>query len=215
MPLTFVHHRVTCQPRTWSNVAKQVIGLNDFTLRDNDTALYGLWRSQIGLPRDTITIISVWPDLETAKEKSDQICIGMEMVSAVETDILSPTIRPKNGKRPERQGNYAFRWFETPLENFDEFLQLCTDAWPDFESSYDSQIIGLWKIENDGENVKTVLLTRRPSLAMWERSKIPQGNKEAKVRQKLSRRYDLCDWTTVYTTTLITASDEPDNIRWS
>jgi hypothetical protein len=184
-------------------------------LRDNHTALYGLWRSQIGLPRDTITIISVWPDLETAKEKSDQICIGMELVSAVETDILSPTIRPKNGKRPERQGNYAFRWFETPLENFDEFLQLCTDAWPDFESCYDSQIIGLWKIENDDENVKTLLLTRRPSLAMWERSKSPQGNKEAKVRQKLSRRYDLCDWTTVCTTTLITASDEPDNIRWS
>ena len=73
MPLTFVHHRVTCQPRTWLNVAKQVIGLNDFMLKDNDTALYGLWRSQIGLPRDTITIISVWLDLETAKEKSDQI----------------------------------------------------------------------------------------------------------------------------------------------
>jgi len=184
-------------------------------LKDNDKALYGLWRSQIGLPRDTITIISVWPDLETAKEKSDQICIGMEMVSAVETDIMSPTIRPKNGKRPERQGNYAFRWFETPLENFGEFLQLCTDAWPDFETSYDSQIIGLWKIENNNENVKTLLLTRRPSLAMWERSKIPQGDKEAKVRKKLSRRYDLCDWTTVYTTTLITASDESDNIRWS
>ena len=79
MPLTFVHHRVTCQPRTWSNVAEQVIGLKDFMLKDNDTALYGLWRSQIGLPRDTITIISVWPDLKTAKEKSDQICIGMEL----------------------------------------------------------------------------------------------------------------------------------------
>ena len=215
MSLTFVHHRVTCQPRTWSNVAKQVIGLNDFMLKDNDTALYGLWRSQIGLPRDTITMISVWPDLKTAKEKSDQICIGMEMVSAVETDIMSPTTRPQNGERPECQGNYAFRWFETPLENFGEFLQLCTDAWPDFESSYDSQIIGLWKIENDDKNVKTLLLTRRPSLAMWERSKIPQGKKEAEVRKKLSRRYDLCDWTTVYTTILITASDDSDNIRWS
>ncbi|MFL2933937.1 MAG: hypothetical protein ACJZ2G_03350 [Thalassobaculaceae bacterium] len=215
MSSIYVHHRVTCEPRTWSDVAKQVIDLHDFVIRNNETSLYGLWRSQIGLPRDTITMISVWPDLETAKEKSNQICIGMEMVSAVETCIMRPTIRPKTNKRPRRQGNYAFRWFDTPLRNLDEFLKLCFEAWPDFESSYDSQIIGLWKIENNDKTVKTLLLTRRPNLAMWERSKIPEGPKETSVREKLSRRYDLCDWTTVYTTTLLTASDDVDLVRWS
>ena len=215
MSSIYVHHRVTCEPRTWSDVAKQVIDLHDFVIRNNETPLYGLWRSQIGLPRDTITMISVWPDLETAKEKSNQICIGMEMVSAVETCIMRPTIRPKTNKRPRRQGNYAFRWFDTPLRNLDEFLKLCIEAWPDFESSYDSQIIGLWKIENNDKTVKTLLLTRRPNLAMWERSKIPEGPKETSVREKLSRRYDLCDWTTVYTTTLLTASDDVDLVRWS
>ena len=215
MSSIYVHHRVTCEPRTWSDVAKQVIDLHDFVIRNNETFLYGLWRSQIGLPRDTITMISVWPDLETAKEKSNQICIGMEMVSAVETCIMRPMIRPKTKKRPRRQGNYAFRWFDTPLRNLDEFLKLCFEAWPDFESSYDSQIIGLWKIENNDKTVKTLLLTRRPNLAMWERSKIPEGPKETGVREKLSRRYDLCDWTTVYTTTLITAADDVDSVRWS
>lgn len=215
MSSIYVHHRVTCEPRTWSDVAKQVIDLHDFVIRNNETSLYGLWRSQIGLPRDTITMISVWPDLETAKEKSNQICIGMEMVSAVETCIMRPTIRPKTNKRPRRQGNYAFRWFDTPLRNLDEFLKLCFEAWPDFESSYDSQIIGLWKIENNDKTVKTLLLTRRPNLAMWERSKIPEGPKETSLREKLSRRYDLCDWTTVYTTTLLTASDDVDLVRWS
>ena len=215
MSSIYVHHRVTCEPRTWSDVAKQVIDLHDFVIRNNETSLYGLWRSQIGLPRDTITMISVWPDMETAKEKSNQICIGMEMVSAVETCIMRPTIRPKTNKRPRRQGNYAFRWFDTPLRNLDEFLKLCFEAWPDFESSYDSQIIGLWKIENNDKTVKTLLLTRRPNLAMWERSKIPEGPKETSVREKLSRRYDLCDWTTVYTTTLLTASDDVDLVRWS
>lgn len=215
MSSIYVHHRVTCEPRTWSDVAKQVIDLHDFVIRNNETSLYGLWRSQIGLPRDTITMISVWPDLETAKEKSNKICIGMEMVSAVETCIMRPTIRPKTNKRPRRQGNYAFRWFDTPLRNLDEFLKLCFEAWPDFESSYDSQIIGLWKIENNDKTVKTLLLTRRPNLAMWERSKIPEGPKETSVREKLSRRYDLCDWTTVYTTTLLTASDDADLVRWS
>ena len=215
MSSIYVHHRVTCEPRTWSDVAKQVIDLHDFVIRNNETSLYGLWRSQIGLPRDTITMISVWPDLETAKEKSNKICIGMEMVSAVETCIMRPTIRPKTNKRPRRQGNYAFRWFDTPLRNLDEFLKLCFEAWPDFESSYDSQVIGLWRIENNDKTVKTLLLTRRPNLAMWERSKIPEGPKETSVREKLSRRYDLCDWTTVYTTTLLTASDDVDLVRWS
>ena len=35
------------------------------------------------------------------------------------------------------------------------------------------------------------------------------------VRRKLSRRYDLCDWTCVYTTTLLTASDTEDLVRWA
>jgi hypothetical protein len=50
---------------------------------------------------------------------------------------------------------------------------------------------------------------------MWERSKIPQGKDEAKVRDVLSRRYDLCDWTIVSTATLLTASDKPDKTRWT
>ncbi|MGK3893894.1 hypothetical protein, partial [Enterococcus faecium] len=52
--------------------------------------------------------------------------------------------------------------------------------------------------------VRSLLLTRRPDLAMWERSKLPADEKEAKVRDALSRRYDLCDWTVVSTATLLT-----------
>jgi hypothetical protein len=35
------------------------------------------------------------------------------------------------------------------------------------------------------------------------------------VRRQLSRRYDLCDATWVYTTTLLTASDRADTARWT
>ena len=61
----------------------------------------------------------------------------------------------------------------------------------------------------------TLLLTRRPNLAMWERSKLPEGDAEADVRAKLSRRYDLCDDTDVFTTTLLTATDRADAARWT
>ena len=62
---------------------------------------------------------------------------------------------------------------------------------------------------------RALLLTRRPDLAMWERSKIPANEQEQEVRRKLSRRYDLCDATWVYTTTLLNADDQQDNVRWA
>ena len=62
---------------------------------------------------------------------------------------------------------------------------------------------------------RSLLLTRRPNLAMWERSKLPEGAAEAAVRDKLSRRYDLCDWTVVSTATLLTAVDRVDKARWT
>ena len=63
--------------------------------------------------------------------------------------------------------------------------------------------------------VRSLLLTRRPNLAMWERSKLPEGKGEAEVRDMLSRRYDLCDWTVVSTATLLTAKDKHDTARWT
>ena len=63
--------------------------------------------------------------------------------------------------------------------------------------------------------MRSLLLTRRPNLAMWERSKLPQGAAEAEVRDALSRRYDLCDWTVVSTSTLLTAADHADTARWT
>ena len=46
-------------------------------------------------------------------------------------------------------------------------------------------------------------------------SKIPKTMEEKATREKLSRRYDLCDHTIVYTTTLITALDAKDTVSWS
>lgn len=109
--------------------------------------------------------------------------------------------------------------FEAPAVNWAEFLALCTEARPGLESAYDSQIIGLWRFEStpkeDARTVKSLLMTRRPDLVMWERSKLPQGVEEAEMRAKLSRRYDLCDSTQVHTSTLVTAVDTVDTARWT
>lgn len=225
---TYVHHRITCGPRQWQSVADGV-AQNAGALDAAGGTLYGLWRSQIGRPRDEITAITTWSaPVDAAEADARLLGLGAGIV-ATSSQVMAPTLRPSEATPPTRQGNYAFRWFVTPEHDWAEFLDLCARAWPGFEAAYDSQVIGLWRCTGDqaggelgfampaaGEGrVASLLLTRRPNLAMWERSKIPQGADEAVVRDALSRRYDLCDWTTVYTTTLLTAVDHADRARWT
>ena len=117
----------------------------------------------------------------------------------------------------------------TPEADWPEFLDLCARAWPGFEAAYGSQVIGLWRCaaEATGDRgeaqggtvapggIRSLLLTRRPDLAMWERSKLPQGAEETAVRDALSRRHDLCTWTVVHTATLLAATDVADRARWT
>ena len=221
----YFHHRISTAPKQWAAVG-EALAQRRGAITEASGALYGIWRSQIGRPRDELTAITVWSRPVTAAQAEAALCGGAQNIHLVHSDMLTPTLRPVNTQPPLRQGNYAFRWFVTPEPNWEEFLALCAQAWPGFESAYDSQVIGLWRgvgptpimLTQDGApeaGIRSLLLTRRPNLAMWERSKLPQGAAEAEVRNTLSRRYDLCDWTVVNTTTLLTATDSADNARWT
>lgn len=224
----YVHHRLTCAPLQWQAVADALRVDGSQRLGTAGGLLYGVWRSQIGAPRDEVNVITAWPGglAETAERAASILTDGVDGIRHVASGAMVPTLRPAptaSGliESPRRQGNFAFRWFDTPAEHWEEFLDLCIGAWPGFEASYDSQIVGLWRFlqRDDGQDpdamVRSLLLTRRPDLAMWERSKLPANAVEAEVRRKLSRRYDLCEWTTVFTTTLLTADDRADEARWS
>ena len=216
MTQVYVHHRLETEPRQWAAVADLVKSAAAANIEAAGGRLYGVWRNQIGRPRDELTAITVWPDENVAAAAGDLLGGGSPHARCTASDLMVPTLRPTHSDPPQRQGNYAFRWFETPTAHWSEFLDLCAGAWPGFEAAYDSQVIGLWRcLGPDEALVRSVMLTRRPDLAAWERSKIPQGEAEAEVRRKLSRRYDLCDWTVVYTTTLLTATDRRDNARWT
>lgn len=212
MTNNYVHHLIECRPRTFADVADQLRSLD---WRASNGALYGVWRAQIGQPRDTLNVITTWQDgaQDTANETFFEPIANVLQVSH---EPLSPTLRPATPEPPVRQGNYAFRWFELPDTNWSTFLSLCEEAWPGFEAAYDSQVIGLWQSALVGTpRARALLLTRRPDLAMWERSKKPATEAERQVRERLSRRYDLCDATWVYTTTLLSAADQEDAVRWT
>ena len=212
----YVHHRITTEPLQWQTTAETLCHSGAQRLETAGGALYGIWRSQIGRPRDELTVMTWWPGQEEAATASELLLQGVEAIRDCQSQLMQPTVRPKSPEPPRRQGNYAFRWFDTPAPNWQEFLDLCVAAWPGFEAAYDSQVIGLWAFVGAADTLRrTLLLTRRPNLAMWERSKIPEGEAETEVRRQLSRRYDLCDSTYVYTTTLLTAEDQPDAVRWA
>lgn len=208
----YLHHAIACAPRTYAEVARRIAALDWTKLGGN---LYGVWRSQIGRPRDELTAMSVWNN-EADAATASSLMQNVVDVRSVTSEAMHATLRPESPAPPRRQGNYAFRWFDLPEANWPEFLALCAAAWPGFEAAYDSQVIGLWRGVRDAPGrVHSLLLTRRPNLAMWERSKIPEGAAEGEVRRQLSRRYDLCDDTSVHTTTLLTAEDRVDDARWT
>lgn len=211
----YFHHRLHCAPRAWKTVAAHIASVSAPWPETRGCSLYGIWRSQIGRPRDELTVITAWQappaDMDVAP-----LLDGIADIVRHSAVAITPTLRPVSPEAPRRQGNYAFRWFKTPEQHWPEFLDLCTAAWPDFESAYDSQIVGLWRATPDENGiVRSLLITRRPDLAMWERSKLPANEAEAEVRRKLSRRYDLCDDTVVSTSTLLTAADREDTARWT
>jgi len=215
--ITYVHHRLDCAPRQWKEVADALDRDVRRQIEARGGGLYGIWRSQIGRPRDELTAITTWTDSASATEGLAALS-NVAGLRAHEVRTMRPTLRPTTAEPPTRQGDFAFRWFEMPDADWEEFLALSAKGWPDFEASYDSQVIGLWRITAGAANEATVtslLLTRRPDLAMWERSKIPQGETEIAMRAAFSRRYDLCDSTVVYTTTLLTAKDREDTARWT
>ena len=78
----YAHHEVSCSPRHWSDVAKQVQNSSHFKNSDGHASLYGIWRSQIGLPRDVLTMISVWSDIKTASLRSDNILSGLKLIKS-------------------------------------------------------------------------------------------------------------------------------------
>ncbi len=212
----YLHHYIRTRPRTWREVADKMTNAANQLFEPGGGLLYGIWRPQIGRPREELTAMTVWSDAETGGRAVAALLTTIPEVVGHDTVAMVPTLRPQTVEPPRRQGNFAFRWFDTPASNWDEFLDLCAGAWPGFEAAYDSQVVGLWRVvPHHGGSVRSLLLTRRPDLAMWERSKIPQGSAESEVRRKLSRRYDLCDDTVVYTTTLLTAEDKEDTARWT
>ena len=57
----YLHHRLDCAPRQWKAVADALGGDGRRVIETAGGSLYGIWRSQIGRPRDELQAITAWP----------------------------------------------------------------------------------------------------------------------------------------------------------
>lgn len=215
MAVNYAFHAVMTEPLRALTVAEQLCDKGAVEIQAAGGLLFGVWRSQIGTPRDALTVMTAWLDDDAGAAKSARMIEKIPGVCGCETERLLPTTKPETTDPPRTQGIYAFRFFDVPPKNWDEFLGLCAAAWPGWEAAYDSKIIGLWYREQpDRGSIRSLLLSRRPSLAMWERTKKPESDAEIDVRAKMGHRYDLCTATSVYTTTLFSTADGDESDKW-
>lgn len=157
---------------SWPRLAGAVFGPVDVATRAAGGSLFALCAGLIGFASDEGVLIRTWPDDATLAQHADRTLAAADMVLEAVHEPLSPTVRPVDATPPRTAGVYAHRWFWLHDANWDEFQRLSKDGiWPYFESD-GCEIVGLWRATEPRPQVKALLLTRYPSVAHWERTRL-------------------------------------------
>ena len=109
MPDLYVHHRIDCAPRQWQPVADALREAGAARLAAQGGVLYGIWRSQIGTPRDELNVITAWSDSSGAPESDRILLADIPGIRDASNAATSPwmwksgiTLRPKWLCMPKR-----------------------------------------------------------------------------------------------------------------
>jgi hypothetical protein len=184
---TFHYRTLEIRARRWPAVIE--------ALRRRENT-FGLWLPQIGFAANE----GVWITTGDAGAIDD---VPDVLGSTVER--LVPTVRPTSLEPPPKGGVYAHRWFEVDESDWPEFLALSEAAWPDFERSFETRVIGLFRsLDVEPPRARALLLTRYANLAAWQESRpVDATHAElAEMRARFMRRHELTKATIVRTTTL-------------
>ncbi len=195
MNVTYEFLHVTTAPRSWPTVIRGLADSGFPAIEDAGGAIYGLWISQIGLPMNEGVIAITWPEGKIPKAGAAPLILAAsDSVLKVDSQRLAATVRPLNPESPKDPGIYMHRWFGVAKEDWQEFLQLSQDAWPDFEAETGANVIGFWrKLEEQTERVNALLITRYPSMAAWEASRGENSRSAAasEAWEKFVRRHQM------------------------
>jgi len=169
--------------------------------------LYGVFQPQLGFASNEAVVMTTGGD--------GKLLEGLDGVASVETELLTPTLRPADGSSLYRDGwptggIYVHRWFTVEADGVDEFVALSGEAWESFEVNFDAQIAGLFRAErSQGDEAagveRLLLLTRYGSHGVWEDSRNEAADPEAWKR--FLRRHALTRETTGRSSLLVARAD--------
>jgi hypothetical protein len=171
----------------WATLADDIEGIDEAT-REAGGSVFLLCAGLIGLGSDEGVLIRVWPDAETLERESPTSIVVSGVLREWGSEQLTPTVRPLDATPPREAGIYAHRWFWLKPVDWDEFARLSEHGiWPFFESD-GCQIIGLWRGRDEVSLSSALLITRYPSVAHWERTRLQSPNAPTGADSELYRR---------------------------
>lgn len=198
----------------WRNAAAAVHGAGDEAALATGGSVFGLFTGLIGFASDEGALITAWRDEAALAAHAARTVAAVPAILESTAERLIPTVRPLDAT-PLASGAAgdvcAHRWFWLQAQDWPEFLELSEHGvWPYFESD-GCRIIGLWRSMEPGPLAKVLLVTRYPSVAHWERTRLqhpdpPPGADEGLYRAAQAagrRRAELTDRSIVRLTRLL------------
>lgn len=183
----YEYRTVRIERGAWRRFSESVAGpLSDAT-RESDGVVFALFAGVIGFATDEGVLIRAWPDTDALVQHADRTLGGAAALVESSVERLAPTVRPLDATPPRETGVYAHRWFWLQPQDWPEFVRLSEDGiWPYFESD-NCRIIGLWRSIEPGPLAKALLVTRYPSVAHWERTRLQSPDAPPGADERLYR----------------------------
>ena len=168
-------------------LTRRVHGSVESATRDAGGNVLALFAGMIGLATDEGVLVRAWPDGETLARESERTLTSATQIIESEVERLAPSVRPVDATPPREPGVYAHRWFWLQPQDWAEFVRFSEEGiWPYFESD-GCRIIGLWRSMEPGPLAKALLVTRYPSVAHWERTRLQSADVPPGADERLYR----------------------------
>ena len=155
-----------------------VVNRHREAIKEQGHEIFGLFGALLGLATNEIYLVTFGEtNLNLKLQKNIEVANDW---------TLKATARPTEHTAAQDPGVYVFRWFSVRPQTISEIVELSKNAWPDFESSFDTQVQGLFVEDIENPQIM-LLLTWYRNLTVWEESRNPPNN----ARENFIRRHQL------------------------
>lgn len=159
--------------QTWSTFVAQMRDVTAPAVAAANGELLGIFQGQLGFASNEAVVL-----LRSAAPMRDRLreFDAAPGVITMQSELLTPTVRPSDTAVLKQGGMYVHRWFNVDADSVADFVALSNRAWKKFEGSYETEIFGLFTAERTARDIqegigRLLLLTYYASHGVWEQSR--------------------------------------------